>query len=85
MPSVIVDAAAPHNLNAKFLLWNVEYEVNEGKRDAEVIRLLKSGSRKGDEAAFCFPQHDQCIVEPGLVRTKDGNKIYTVFTPFKRR
>lgn len=57
--------------------WNVEYEVWERRRDADVrARLAAMG-------VAVHEHHDQCIIEPGAVRTQAGT-AFTVFTPFKR-
>lgn len=54
-----------------------EYEINEQRRDAAVeSRLARDGV--GFHAV-----DDQCVIEPGAVRTGEG-KFYTVFTPFKK-
>ena len=64
-------------LRASSVYWNIEYEVNELKRDAQTKALLI------DRGVKVVQLHDQCIIQPGNVRTKE-NKIYNVFTPFKR-
>ncbi|KAJ1549958.1 hypothetical protein HK405_001784, partial [Cladochytrium tenue] len=70
-------AAAAVELGAVEVFWNIEYEVNEAKRDAKARRLLEAAGIK------CHAFHDQCIVEPGAVRTKDGSRVPVVFTPFR--
>jgi deoxyribodipyrimidine photo-lyase len=59
------------------LHFNREYEVNEVRRDDAVARELRS---LGVEI---HAHHDQCVMEPGSVVTKES-KTYTVFTPFKK-
>ncbi|EEB99062.1 hypothetical protein MPER_01320, partial [Moniliophthora perniciosa FA553] len=56
---------------------NIEYEVDELRRDLKVCALAKS---KGMKAMFV---HNKCIIEPGVVTTK-ANKAYAVYSPFER-
>jgi deoxyribodipyrimidine photo-lyase len=55
---------------------NAEYEVDEGKRDNKVEKMLNG---HGVEMKMF---HDQCVVPPGHVLSKQGTP-YSVFTPFK--
>ncbi|TPX31878.1 hypothetical protein SmJEL517_g04922 [Synchytrium microbalum] len=64
------------DFKASELWYNIEYEVNESRRDAKVQTELAT------MGINVLPCHDQCVVRPGLVKTKEG-KDYTVFTPFK--
>jgi deoxyribodipyrimidine photo-lyase len=64
-------------IQASQVYYNIEYEVNESRRDLKASQLLEKENIK----VFSF--HDQCIIEPGKVRTKE-NKVYNVFTPFKK-
>ncbi|KAJ3812167.1 DNA photolyase, FAD-binding/Cryptochrome [Lentinula aff. lateritia] len=57
---------------------NIEYEVDEIRRDMEVCALAKS---KGVRANFV---HNKCIIEPGIVTTKE-NKAYSVYSPYQRK
>ncbi|KAJ3869453.1 DNA photolyase, FAD-binding/Cryptochrome [Lentinula novae-zelandiae] len=57
---------------------NIEYEVDELRRDMEVCALAKS---KGVRAKFV---HNKCIIEPGVVTTKE-NKAYSVYSPYQRK
>ncbi|KAJ3909876.1 DNA photolyase, FAD-binding/Cryptochrome [Lentinula edodes] len=57
---------------------NIEYEVDELRRDMEVCSLAKS---KGVRAHFV---HNKCIIEPGVVTTKE-NKAYSVYSPYQRK
>ncbi|KAJ3417361.1 hypothetical protein HDV05_004826 [Chytridiales sp. JEL 0842] len=66
-------------IQAQQVFCNKEYEVNEGLRDAKVNTLLSQATPAIPFRSY----HDQCVVEPGIVRTKDGGRVYTVFTPFK--
>ncbi len=58
--------------------FNIEYEVNERARDAEVERLAKEAGVSVHRA------EDQCIIEPGAVLTQGGT-AFSVFSPFKRQ
>ncbi|KAJ1516331.1 hypothetical protein HMI54_009846 [Coelomomyces lativittatus] len=62
---------------AQSLHYNMEYEVDESRRDEEVKKLLSKTSVQ------VFAHHDECVVEPQRIKSKDG-KPYTVFTPFKK-
>ncbi|KAI0353585.1 hypothetical protein OH77DRAFT_1407066 [Trametes cingulata] len=64
--------------NASHIFGNIEYEVDELRRD---IALCKIAKKHGKIA--CTFVHDKCIVPPGDVRTKDG-RGYTVYSPFLR-
>jgi deoxyribodipyrimidine photo-lyase len=57
--------------NATQLFCNIEYEVDELRRDIKVCKLAKSQSVK---PTFC---HDKCIIEPGII-TSQGGKPYVV-------
>ncbi|KAK7060513.1 DNA photolyase phr1 [Paramarasmius palmivorus] len=59
------------------LYANIEYEVDELKRDIKVCSLAKP---KGIKTTFV---HNKCIIEPGVVTTKE-NKAYAVYSPFER-
>lgn len=74
VPGVVARVAK--ELKAVEVTANIEYEVNEAARDAQTKKLLEDAKIK------FTTKHDQCVVEPGLVRTQQG-KVYTVFTPFK--
>ena len=71
VPQLVADTAL--ELGANRVFWNIEYEVNESKRDSMAKELL---NKHGIET---LEFHDQCVVPPGVV------KIYKVFSPFKKR
>lgn len=75
VPALVRDVAKRHNCDA--VHCNIEYELNESRRDERASDLLREIG-----AAF-VAHHDQCVIEPGAVRTKQGGP-YTVFTPFKK-
>lgn len=74
-PKPLLDIARGHQCDA--LYYNVEYEVNERRRDEAVQRQFK---RAG---LAVHVHHNQAIVRPDALRTS-GDGFYTVFTPFKR-
>jgi len=65
-------------VNAIRLFANIEYEVDELRRDITVCNLAKD---RGILPSFF---HDKLIVDPGLLSTKQG-KPYTVYSPFQRQ
>lgn len=58
-------------MNVNRLFANIEYEVDEIRRDIAVCKLAK------DNGILPTFVHDKLIVEPGLLSTKQG-KPYTV-------
>lgn len=62
---------------AKHLCANLEYEVDELRRDAKVVR------RCADHDIDFTPSHDTCVVTPGMLSTGAG-KQYAVYTPWFR-
>lgn len=58
--------------NAQDVFGNVEYEVDELRRDLKLMELAK-GAGIG-----CTLLHDRCAVEPGEVLTKDGHRTPAV-------
>ncbi|KAH7914230.1 DNA photolyase, FAD-binding/Cryptochrome [Hygrophoropsis aurantiaca] len=65
------------SFNCNYLFANIEYELDELRRDREVCRLAAEQNIK---VTFV---HDRCIVEPGVVTTKEG-RAYTVYSPYQR-
>ncbi|KAH7887641.1 DNA photolyase, FAD-binding/Cryptochrome [Phlebopus sp. FC_14] len=59
------------------LFANIEYEVDELRRDIQICSLAK---QKGIKPCYL---HDRCIIEPGVVTTK-GGKAHTVYSPYQR-
>ncbi|KAG9219001.1 hypothetical protein CCMSSC00406_0001411 [Pleurotus cornucopiae] len=64
-------------MGATSLFANIEYEVDELRRDISICELSKAD---GIQATFV---HDKCVIEPGVLATKQG-KVYTVYSPFRR-
>lgn len=58
-------------LGSTHLFANIEYELDELRRDIKVFELAKEADIRVDYF------HDRCIVEPGVVKTKEG-RAYTV-------
>ncbi|KAI0750757.1 DNA photolyase, FAD-binding/Cryptochrome [Daedaleopsis nitida] len=64
--------------HASHLFANIEYEVDELRRDITVCQLAAK-----QQTVVCEFVHDKCVIAPGDVRTKDG-RGYTVYSPFLR-
>ncbi|KAJ6028793.1 hypothetical protein N7540_004369 [Penicillium herquei] len=62
---------------AHHLCANIEYEVDELRRDAKLVRLC---AEKNIDFA---PSHDTCVIPPGALSTQQG-KQYAVYTPWYR-
>ncbi|KAJ3372054.1 hypothetical protein GGF31_002316 [Allomyces arbusculus] len=75
VPKVVAEFV--ERVGATHLYYNHEYEVHEARRDAAVQALL------APQGAICVGAHDECIVAPGVVKSKE-NKVYTVYTPFRK-
>lgn len=65
-----------HQVNE--LLFNIEYELNERKRDKEIINWAKQTNLTVNRF------HDQCLIAPGEI-LNGSQEYYKVFTPFKKR
>ena len=75
IPSALLELAETENCDA--LYFNREYEINELDRDNAVTDVFEERGR----TVHTFT--DLTLVEPGEIRTKEGN-WYSVFTPFKK-
>jgi deoxyribodipyrimidine photo-lyase len=75
VPDRLVEVAREHNCDR--VLFNLEYEVNERRRDERVSALLSTNSI--EMTTF----EEQAVLPPGSVRTGKGG-FFTVFSPFKR-
>ncbi len=64
-------------VGARCVYFNTEYEVNEKRCAEQVENKLASVSVRAN--AF----HDSCMVQPGKIRTKQG-QCYKVYSAFKR-
>ncbi|KAJ7904641.1 FAD binding domain of DNA photolyase-domain-containing protein [Mycena olivaceomarginata] len=65
------------HLNASAIYANIEYEVDELRRD---IEISKAAREKDIDAIFT---HDKCVVEPGVVLTKE-KRAYSVYSPYQK-
>ncbi|KAI9224494.1 FAD binding domain of DNA photolyase-domain-containing protein [Blastocladiella britannica] len=74
VPDVV--AAYCRRVGASALVVNAEYEVDERRRDEHVERDLN--------AVRFVVEHDECVIPPGLVTTKDGSRCPVVYSPFRR-
>lgn len=75
IPNRIVDLC--QRWGATHLFANIEYEVDELRRDAKLVRLCAENGIKFEAA------HDTCIVTPGNLHSQQG-KQYAVYTPWYR-
>ncbi|KWU44354.1 DNA photolyase [Rhodotorula sp. JG-1b] len=81
----------PHMLCDKLKEWgavglfaNIEYEVDELRRDIEVLERTKKARESGDGFAGQVEFFkDYCVVSPGELLTKQG-KPYSVYSPWQR-
>lgn len=75
--STVIDALraiiAEHQVRT--LYWNDEYEVDERKRDARVRTSVEKGEMAPCNGVQSF--EDQCVVRPGLLRSKAAGNPYT--------
>lgn len=62
---------------AKHLFANIEYEVDELRREAKLVRLL------ADKGIAFEIVHDSCVVTPGALQSQQG-KQYAVYSPWYR-
>lgn len=66
------------------LFANIEYEVDELRRDIEVLERTKQARESGDGFAGQVEFFkDYCVVSPGELLTKQG-KPYSVYSPWQR-
>jgi deoxyribodipyrimidine photo-lyase len=64
--------------NAKNVFCNLEYEPDELRREARLVQLMLDNGINFD------PQHDDCVVPPGSLKT-GGGKQYAVYSPWFRQ
>lgn len=74
-PQQVVKVAKKHGCSA--LWFNREYEVNERRRDDNVMAVCH------DAEITVRRYHDRVVVPPREIATKQGN-FYSVFTPYRR-
>ncbi|KAI1109333.1 deoxyribodipyrimidine photo-lyase [Nemania sp. NC0429] len=63
---------------ASHLFANMEYEVDELRREAEMVRMC------ADRGMAMEVFHDTCVVQPGALAAGSGNQ-YAVYTPWCRK
>ena len=63
--------------NATNVFCNIEHEPDELRREEKLVRLMLEQGINFD------PQHDDCVVPPGMLKT-GGGKQYAVYTPWYR-
>lgn len=79
MPKKLIDEILP-SLKATHVFANMEYEVDELRRDIEVLEL---GSKAKQKVRAMF-LHDRLAVPPRTFKTGQG-KPYGVFSPWQRK
>jgi deoxyribodipyrimidine photo-lyase len=62
---------------AKNVFCNIEYEPDELRREEKLVKLMLEAGVNFD------PQHDDCVVPPGTLKT-GGGKQYAVYSPWYR-
>lgn len=77
IPRKIVSDIMPR-LKANHIYGNIEYQVDELRRDIAVTKL---GRKEGYAVTFV---HDRLVVPPGRIKSKVG-KPMSVFSPWQRR
>jgi deoxyribodipyrimidine photo-lyase len=63
--------------NVKNVFCNLEYEPDELRREERLVRMMF------DKGINFDPQHDDCVVPPGRLKT-GGGKQYAVYSPWYR-
>jgi deoxyribodipyrimidine photo-lyase len=75
IPQKIIDLCVAWK--ASKVYCNIEYEVDELRRDTKLVKMCYK------EGISFYPQHDDCIVPPGRLKT-GGGKQFAVYSPFFR-
>ncbi|KAE8355449.1 DNA photolyase, FAD-binding/Cryptochrome [Aspergillus coremiiformis] len=75
IPQRVVDLC--QEWGANHLFANIEYEVDELRREAKLVRLCVDNGIAFDAV------HDTCVVPPGVLRSQQG-KQYAVYSPWFR-
>ena len=71
------------DISATHIFANMEYEVDELRRDIKLCELIQDAQNKGENAPRPSLHHDYVLVKPGTVTT-GADKPYSVFSPFHR-
>lgn len=75
LPSRLVELTKKWDV--KNVFCNLEYEPDELRREEKLVRLMLQ------QSINFSPQHDDCVVPPGSLKT-GGGKQYAVYTPWFR-
>lgn len=75
LPKRLVEMAKEWGV--KNVFCNLEYEPDELRREEKLVQLMT------DEDINLEPQHDDCVVPPGTLKT-GGGKQYAVYSPWYR-
>ncbi|KAF3034569.1 hypothetical protein E8E11_004549 [Didymella keratinophila] len=75
IPSRLIEMAKEWNTENVFC--NIEFEPDELRREEKLVKLML------DEGINFDPQHDDCVVPPGTLKT-GGGKQYAVYSPWYR-
>jgi deoxyribodipyrimidine photo-lyase len=75
VPKVLVQRCEEWGVKSMFC--NIEYEIDELRREMKLVQMML------DRDIAFEPQHDDCVVPPGSLRTGAG-KQYAVYTPWYR-
>lgn len=76
LPGRLLDLA--QEWNAKHIFCNMEYEVDELRREAQLVRQALQRGINFDVV------HDTCVVDPGKLKTNAGGQI-SVYSPWHRK
>jgi deoxyribodipyrimidine photo-lyase len=76
VPVRLMDIAT--GCKAKNVFCNIEFEPDELHREARLVRFMEA------EGINFEPQHDDCVVPPGSLKT-GGGKQYAVYSPWFRQ
>jgi deoxyribodipyrimidine photo-lyase len=69
-------------LKATHVFGNIEYEVDELRRDTEVVKV--GAAIDGKERVKAVFVHDRLAVAPGILKSGKGTP-YAVYSPWQRR
>lgn len=75
VPGRLVEMAKEWSV--KNVFCNIEYEPDELRREEKLVKLML------EEGINFDPQHDDCVVPPGTLKT-GGGKQYAVYSPWYR-
>ncbi|KAJ9081629.1 DNA photolyase phr1 [Entomophthora muscae] len=76
VPNAVMEVCKLYHINEVYC--NIEYEVNESKRDEKVKVLLMQNK------VLLKSYHDQCAVPPKEILKLNSDKPFKVYTPFKK-